>query len=207
MAACYTPTEKAQFRILTWACILNAAMFFIEAAAGWWFYSTALLADSLDMFADAAVYGLSLYAVGRGVQMKAKAAAVHAILHFFLALVLVAEALRFTLLNTLPQAGVMSAISVLALLVNSTCLILLHRYRSDDINLRASWLCSRNDLLANICVIVAAGLVVLLGSAWPDRVLGLTMAAIMLRTSLHIWRDSRWQLRHGDADDRLEAAA
>lgn len=187
--------ETAQFRILGWAFGLNAAMFVIEAGAGWWFHSSALLADALDMFADAAVYGVSLYAVGRSARMKAQAAALHAVSHLLLALLLVTESVRVSIQGQLPHSTVMAVLSVAALAVNAGCVLLLHQFRCDDVNLRASWLCSRNDLLGNVGVLLASVLVAVLDSAWPDRIVGLVLAVVMLRSAGHIWRDSQRQLR------------
>lgn len=181
-------------QVLWLAFALNAGMFIAESTVGWLIGSASLLADSLDMFADAAVYGLSLYALTASCRRKAETAAINAWLHIVLAVLLAVEVLRCTISDSLPQPLLMSVLSVAAMLVNASCVLLLHRFRRGDINLRASWICSRNDLIGNLAVLVAAALVSLLGSAWPDRVVGLAMAAIMLHSSLQLAREA-WQQR------------
>lgn len=181
--------------VLWLAFALNASMFFAELLAGWWTQSASLLADSLDMFADAALYAVSLYALSHGHRMKANAALGHAGLHVLLAVLLLLEVIRCTLTGVVPQPAVMSTLSVLALLVNSGCVLLLLRFRHGDINLRASWLCSRNDLLGNIAVLIAAALVGITGSAWPDRVVGLCLACVMTHSAWQIGRDAWAQRR------------
>ncbi|HEX4910902.1 MAG TPA: cation transporter [Permianibacter sp.] len=181
--------------VLWLAFALNASMFVAESLAGWWTDSASLLADSLDMFADAALYAVSLYALSHGDRMKANAALVHAVLHVLLAVLLLLEVTRCIFTGAVPQAAVMSTLSILALLVNSACVLLLLRFRHGDINLRASWLCSRNDLLGNVAVLIAAVLVGTTGSAWPDRVVGLCLASVMAHTAWQIGRDAWAQRR------------
>ncbi len=195
MTALSLRMNRSPVHALRWAFALNALMFFIEAGVGYWIGSTALLADSLDMLADASVYALSLYAAHRGAQHKALAAGWHAVSHLLLALLLIAEVIRCTLSNAVPAAAPMSVLAVLAMLVNFSCVLLLSAHRQGDINLRASWLCSRNDLIGNVSVLLAALLVGYSGSAWPDRLVGLTMALLMLYTAIPILREAWPQWR------------
>lgn len=197
--------QHAQQRALRWAFVLNAVMFAAEAGVGWWINSTALLADSLDMFADAAVYALSLYAVGRDYRSKAQAASVHALSHALLAVLLISEVIRCSISGATPTAAPMSLLAIMAMAVNFTCLLLLQPFRRGDVNLRASWLCSRNDLIGNLAVLLAAGLVAYSNSAWPDRVVGLAMAALMLRSALQIAREAWPQLRRVPVDATARA--
>lgn len=188
---CETKTLERQQRRMLWLVLtLNAGMFFAEFIAGWLASSTALMADSLDMFADAAVYGVSLYAVGRSLQLKAKAAVLNGGLQLVLGLLILAEVARRSVLGSAPEPMAMTVMGVLALLVNSICFALLSRFRGGDINLRATWICSRNDMLGNVSVLVAAGLVGWTGSPWPDRLLGLAMAVIILRSAFKILREA-----------------
>ncbi len=187
--------EHKQRRVLWIVLSLNAVMFFVEFIGGWIVASTALMADSLDMLADAAVYGVSLYAIGRALHIKARAALMNGVLQMLFGVLILVEVMRRALTAELPEPLPMTVISVLALLVNTVSYVLLTRFRGDDINLRATWICSRNDMLHNISVIVAAGLVYWLGASWPDRVLALVMAAIVLRSAWHIMRES-WPLVH-----------
>ena len=189
--------ESKQRRMLWLVLILNAGMFLLEFIAGWLVGSTALMADSLDMFADAAVYGVSLYAIGRSLRMKARAALLNGGLQCILGTLILAEVIRRSLLGTVPEPLAMSVLSVLALVVNTICFVLLSRFRGDDINLRATWVCSRNDMLANIGVLAAAGLVGWTGSAWPDRVLGVGIALIILHAAIKILREAAPLARSG----------
>ncbi|MFZ5842263.1 MAG: cation transporter [Pseudomonadota bacterium] len=184
----------SQRDVLWLACALNASMFLAESLAGWWTHSASLLADSLDMFADAALYAVSLYALGGGRRLKANAALSHAGLHLLLAVVLLLEVIRCTLSGAMPKPVVMSMLSMLAMLVNGGCVLLLLRFRHGDINLRASWICSRNDLLGNLAVLAAAVLVGITGSAWPDRLVGLCLAGVMTHSAWQIGREA-WTLR------------
>lgn len=191
---CETKTLERQQRRMLWVVLsLNAGMFFAEFIAGWLASSTALMADSLDMFADAAVYGLSLYAVGRGLQLKARAAVLNGSLQLLLGTLILVEVARRSLLGTAPEALTMSVLAGLALIVNTICFVLLTRFRGSDINLRATWLCSRNDMLGNIGVLLAAGLVNWTASVWPDRLVGLVLALIILRSAVRILREA-WPL-------------
>ncbi|NQD38269.1 cation transporter [Permianibacter sp. IMCC34836] len=183
---CETKTLERQQRRVLWVTLsLNGAMFLAEFIAGWLAGSTALMADSLDMFADAAVYGVSLYAVGHSLQLKARAAVLNGSLQWLLGLLILVEVGRRSWLGTAPEPVAMTVLGLLALLVNTTCFLLLTRFRKGDINLRATWICSRNDMIGNVGVVLAAGLVAWLNSPWPDRVVGFVMAVIILRSA---WR-------------------
>jgi len=189
--------ELQQRRMLWIVLCLNAVMFLFEFTAGWLVDSTALMADSLDMFADAAVYGVSLYAVGRSLQLKARAALLNGTLQFVLGALILAEVIRRSVLGTVPEPLTMSVLSVLALVVNTACFVLLSRFRGDDINLRATWVCSRNDMLGNVGVLLAAGLVSWTNSAWPDRVLAVGIAIIILHSAVKILREASPLVRSG----------
>lgn len=186
-----TQTLERQTRQVLWITLtLNTIMFFAEFIAGALANSTALMADSLDMFADAAVYGVSLYAVGRGLRLKARAAALNGSLQGLLGLLILVEVARHSWLGTAPEPVAMTVLGVLALVVNTTCFVLLTRFRQGDINLRATWLCSRNDMLGNIGVLIAAALVAWFDSPWPDRLLGLVIALIILRSAIRIFHEA-----------------
>lgn len=189
--------ERQQRRVLWITFSLNTVMFLAEFVAGWLANSAALMADSLDMFADAAVYGLSLCAVGRSLQLKAKAAALNGGLQLLLGTLILVEVVRRSLLGSAPEPLTMSVLGLLALLANTACFVLLSRFRQGDINLRATWVCSRNDMLGNVGVLLAAGLVSWTGSPWPDRLLGLVMALIILRSAFQILREAVPLARHG----------
>jgi cation diffusion facilitator family transporter len=181
--------ESAQRQTLWILLAINGAMFVLEAGTGWVAQSTALLADALDMLADATVYGLSLYAVGRAAGAKVRAARLSGWLQVALAGLVLADGVRRFLVGQSPEPTWMVAIGLLALVANVTCLLLIAKHRQEEIHMRASWIFSKNDVIANLGVIGAGFLVSLTGSAWPDLVVGLLVAAIVLRGGVMILRD------------------
>lgn len=196
-----------QSRVLYVVLAINAVMFLVEFTAGWIASSTALLADSLDMFGDASVYALTLFVLHRSRRARAGAALFKGGFMLLFGLLVIAEALRKLLLQEMPTADWMGIVGALALLANSTCFLLLYRHRADDLNMRSTWLCSRNDLLANSSVIVAAGLVVLTESLWPDVLIGLAIATLFLHSARQVireaWREWQASPRGGTANTAL----
>jgi Co/Zn/Cd efflux system component len=167
---------------------LNAAMFAVEGVAGWLAQSTGLLADSLDMLADAAVYGLALYAVGREPSLKRRAAHLSGWLQLALALGAFAEVARRAVHGSEPEPPAMVGVSLVALAANVTCLVLVHRHRHRGAHMEASYIFSANDVLANLGVIAAGGLVYATGSPLPDLVIGAAIAGLVLRGAVRILR-------------------
>jgi Co/Zn/Cd efflux system component len=169
---------------------INAGMFLLESAAGVLAHSTALFADSVDMLGDAVVYGFSLYVVARGPVWQARAALLKGIIMAaFVAGILIQVGLKIVY-GLQPVAEVMGAVGLLALAANLLCLGLLRARRGDDLNMRSAWLCSRNDVVGNAAVLVAAALVALSGSPWPDTVVGLSLAAMFSRSAVQIVREA-----------------
>jgi|TARA_B100002019_G_scaffold292350_1_gene315173 cation diffusion facilitator family transporter len=166
-------------------------MFFVEFIAGWLAQSSGLIADSLDMLADTLVYAVSLYAVGKAIKYKANAAIFNGTLQTLLALLVLADVLQRLLFGSQPNANMMLWIAGLALVVNIACFALLYSSRNGDINIRASWICSRNDMLMNTGVIISALLVAQLNMAWPDLVIATVIALVVLRSAIRIIRDAR----------------
>jgi len=188
---CATEAKNQRERRLLWVVlVLNGAMFFVEFTAGWLAQSSGLLADSLDMLADAAVYGVSLFAVGRALSYRARAALLNGSLQMLLGILVLGDLVRRVWQGSAPDAITMSGIGLLALVVNVSCFLLLFRFRDGDINLRASWICSRNDMIANIGVIVAAGLVTWFAAPWPDWVVGGLIALLIIHSAFGIIRSS-----------------
>lgn len=177
-------------RILIIVFILNAGMFIAEFGAGLWSGSTALLADSLDMLADALVYAIGLYALGRPQIWRNRAALVNGSLQLLLGLAIAVEAGFKIQAGTLPNFETMGVFAVLAFAVNTTSLVLLTRFREGDINLRSTWICSRNDMIANVGVMVAAGLVAYTQTAWPDIIIGLIIALIVVNSAIKIIKEA-----------------
>jgi cation diffusion facilitator family transporter len=177
-------------RVLGAVLAINAFMFIVEFGAGLVSGSSALLADSLDMLGDSFVYAFSLFVIHRSLAWHARAALLKgAIMALFGIAVLFEVALKLRT-PIPPIVPTMAAIGMLALAANAICFSLLWRHRADDINLRSTWLCSRNDLIANTAVVVAAGGVAWSGSAWPDILVGLGIAALFLRTAAVVLRES-----------------
>ncbi|MEE4380642.1 MAG: cation transporter [Pseudomonadales bacterium] len=195
-AACEADKLQARQRWVLWTVlVVNAAMFGVEVIAGWLAASTALLADAADMLGDASVYAVSLLAVSRGPVWKARAATLKGAVMVAFAVLVLAQALWRALDPTLPHAGTMGAVGALALAANLLCFGLLWRSRGDDVNMRSVWLCSRNDLFANVAVLASAAAVALLGSRWPDLLVGAAIAGLFLHSALDVFRDARASLR------------
>lgn len=195
---CAAEARNSRERALLWTVLaLNAVMFVVEFTAGWLARSSGLMADSLDMLADVLVYSVSLYAVGRGIAQKAKAALLNGSLQMLLGLGVLLHIGWRIWEGSAPQTDIMGWIAALALAVNISCFALLYRFRSGDINMRASWLCSRNDMLANVGVLVAAWMVNLLSSAWPDYVIAALIAGVVIHSAYGILVQARRNLKEG----------
>jgi len=179
-------STQSERRILIIVLILNGGMFFVEFGAGLMSNSTALIADSLDMLADAFVYAIGLYALGRSQIWRNRAALMNGSLQMLLGIGVIVEVFFKLSSNVLPHSETMGIFAVMALLVNTISFILLTRFRDGDINLRATWICSRNDMLANIGVLIAAGLVSYTQTAWPDIIIGVIIAVVIIHSAKNI---------------------
>ncbi len=181
---------------------INAAMFLVEIVAGILAASTALVADSLDMLGDALVYGFSLYVVARSDAWKAGAALAKGVVMGVFGLFVLGQAAYKLLHPEIPVFEAIALVGLLALAANGVCLHLLWQHRGEDINMRSVWLCSRNDIIANGSVLVAAAGVWLTASQWPDLLIGGAIAVLFLRSSVQVIRDA---LRVQAAHKTLEA--
>ena len=173
-------TDEKEARVLKWLLAINAIMFCIEIVVGGLAQSTGLIADSLDMFADAAVYGVALYAVGHSVRMKVRAAHLAGWLQVILAVGALSEVLRRSIFGSEPVSEVMMYFGAIALIANIVCLVLIAKSRDSGAHMKASWIFSANDVIANLGVILAGILVALTGSRYPDLVIGLVIGVIVL---------------------------
>lgn len=179
--------EGAEEAKVLWMLLgINALMFVIELIAGWWADSAGLIADAVDMFADAAVYGVAFYAVGREAKHKLFAARLSGVLQFALAVGVLFEAGRRVITGSHPEEMAMIGISLIALAANVWCLMLIAGHRQKGVHMHASYIFSANDVLANIGVIVAAVLVAWTGSALPDWIIGFLIGAMVLVGSVRI---------------------
>jgi cation diffusion facilitator family transporter len=169
---------------------INGAMFLAEAFAGWRGESTGLLADSLDMLADASVYGIALYAVSRSRRFQTSAATASGMVQIALGFGVLFEVVRRFLFGSDPVSMLMMAVGTLALVANVSCLLLLAKHREGGIHMRAAWIFSTNDVIANIGVIISGGLVLYLGSRLPDLVIGALISVVVIRGGLQIWLEA-----------------
>lgn len=181
--------------VLIVVLVINIVLFGVEAAAGILANSTALLADSLDMLGDSLVYGFSLYVLWRSAAWKAKAALLKGVIMALFGTGVLFEVISKTTTGIVPSAETMGIIGTLVLLGNGICFLLLYRHRSDDLNMRSTWLCSRNDIIANLSVLVAAIGVKMLDASWPDIVVGVGIAALFLKSAFTVLRESFLELR------------
>lgn len=188
---CHQASEKLQRRTLAILVTVNAGMFAIESITGLLAQSTALLADSLDMFADATVYGLSLYAIGRGDGSKTRAALWSGVCQITLAGLILTDVIRRAWVGSEPVSALMVGIGLVALLANLYCLRAIAEHRQTEVHLRASWIFSRNDVIANLGTIASGFLVSLFDSPLPDLAIGLAIAALVLRGGIEIVQYAR----------------
>lgn len=169
---------------------INAAFFVIEITAGILASSTALMADSLDMLGDALVYGFSLFVVSRNDLWKARSASVKGWIMLGFGLFVLVQAGYKLAFPEVPRYQVIEVVALAALAANAVCLTLLWRHRTDDVNMRSVWLCSRNDIIANVSVLFAGICVWIFASQWPDILVGLGIAALFLRTASSVLKDA-----------------
>jgi len=183
------PEDEA--RVLKQLLAINGVMFVIEIVVGWIAQSTGLLADAVDMFADAAVYGLALFAVGGGALRQRRAAAVSGVAQAVLAVGVLVEVVRRSLLGSEPEGALIMGMAVVALVANVSCMALLARHRTGGVHMKASWIFSTNDVLANLGVLLAGLLVALLDSPVPDLVIGTIIGLVVFIGAVRILRLSR----------------
>lgn len=182
--------EKEELKVLKILLAINAIMFVAEIIWGVVAQSTGLIADAMDMFADAAVYGISLYAVGKAVSLQRKSARFSGYAQLGLALFALAEVVRRFAFGSEPEAGYMMIVSFVALIANVACLVLITKHRSGGIHMKASAIFSANDVIANCGVILAGVLVSWTGSRIPDLVIGFVIALVVFRGALAILKIS-----------------
>ena len=183
--------NAAQRRVLGYLLLINGTMFVLEVITGVLAQSTALIADSLDMLADAAVYGISLYAVGRSSIYKTRAASFSGILQITLAGLVLLDVIRKFISGSAPESALMISIGFIALMANVSCLWLLAKHRKGEVHMRASWIFSKNDVIANLGVIIAGLLVTFTRSQLPDLIIGLAITVFVLRGGIQILQEAR----------------
>jgi len=191
------PPRRIQSRLLVALLAINASMFLLEVAIGWFAQSTALLADSLDMMADAAVFAIALVAVGRTARFKAHAAFSTGVFQLVLGFAVAVDVLRRLLYGSEPKSSFMVWTGLLALCATLLCMALLQKHRSGEVQIRASWIFTKNDALANLGTVLGGVLVSLTKTALPDLVLGLIICAVVVRGGIEIVRNAQSSASHG----------
>ena len=185
------------FRQALWIVIgINASMFVVEMTAGSLAGSQALKADALDFFGDSLTYGISLFVLGMSLRVRATAALLKGVSLALMGLWVFGSTAYQVLVLGLPSAPVMGAIGVLALAANLASVVVLMRYKDGDANVRSVWLCSRNDAIGNIAVMLAAGGAFVTGTAWPDLAVAGLMAGLFLWSSTQIIVQGLKERRH-----------
>jgi Co/Zn/Cd efflux system component len=182
--------NKEQSRILVMLLGINAFMFVVEIALGILSESTALIADSLDMFADATVYGIGMYAVGRPMSAKIRAAHLSGVFQIMLGALVSLDVLRRFAWGSEPESLLMISVGMVALMANVICLKLISKHREGEVHMRASWVFSKNDVIANLGIIVAGLLVYAIDSRYPDLVIGLAISIVVIRGGMQILKDA-----------------
>jgi Co/Zn/Cd efflux system component len=196
-----------RYKRMLWMVIaLNGSMFLIEMIAGQLAASQALKADALDFLGDTVTYGLSLAVIGRSVHARATAALFKGLSLSLMAIWVMGSTIYHTLILGVPSAELMGGIGILALAANLTSVLLLMRYKDGDANVRSVWLCSRNDAIGNVVVMVAALGVWGTSTAWPDLAVAAVMGGIFLTSSVQILRQAWTEYRAGSADQHPVAA-
>jgi Co/Zn/Cd efflux system component len=159
-----------------------------------------LIADSLDMLADATVYAIGLYAVGRAARDKASAAQISGYLQLALGVLILVDISRRVFSGSDPVSGFMMTVGTVALFANVICLMLIKKHKDGEVHMRASWIFSANDVIANLGVIISGGLVWWLGSRWPDIIIGVIISFVILRGAFYILVDARKELEKEDSN-------
>lgn len=186
--------DNQQKTVLYWLLAINASMFVFEIGFGWLSESTALIADSLDMLADAIVYAIALYAVGKSIQHKANAALVSGYFQLGLGILILLDIARRLYGESEPHSWFMIGIGSVALVANVICLILIRKHNNDEVHMRASWIFSANDVIANLGVVIAGIFVMVLEQRWPDIVIGSIISVLILRGAYRILTDAKQEL-------------
>ncbi|HMN68280.1 MAG TPA: cation transporter [Bdellovibrionales bacterium] len=187
-------TDPREAQVLKQLLAINFTMFVVEIGIGWIAESTGLIADAMDMFADSTVYGVSLYAVGRALSIQRRSAQISGYMQASLAAFAMFEVIRRFIVGSEPWAPYMMVVSFFALIANVTCLILISRHRTGGMHMKASWIFSTNDVIANLGVILAGALVLFFKSPIPDLVIGAIISVVVMRGAFAILKMTRAQV-------------
>ncbi|MEM7360841.1 MAG: cation diffusion facilitator family transporter [Pseudomonadota bacterium] len=186
------------FRRVLWiALIVNGGMFLVEIIASYLGDSMSLQADALDFFGDAANYAISLFVLGMSVRLRARASMIKGVSMGLFGLWVIFNAGYRALNGSEPDASIMGGIAAVALLANVSVALMLFRYRTGDSNMRSIWLCSRNDAIGNLAVMIAAAGVFASASRWPDLIVAGIISSLSLTAAYQVIRMARDEMRTG----------
>ena len=187
-------SDKSQSHVLIKLLAINAIMFVLELGMGLYAQSAGLIADAMDMLADAIVYAIGLYAVGRSVYQKENTALLSGWFQSGLGLLIIFDIIRRIFFGSEPVSVFMMSVGTIALIANIICLKLIEAHRHGEVHMRASWIFSKNDVIANAGVVLGGALVWMLDSRWPDLIIGSLIALLVLNGARHIIQDARQEL-------------
>ncbi|MDH5218330.1 MAG: cation transporter [Gammaproteobacteria bacterium] len=195
--------DKSESKTLIILLAINALMFIVELIAGLIAQSTALIADSLDMLADATVYGIALYAVGKAANIKTRAASFSGYAQILLACIALVDISRRIIFGSEPEPPFMIIVGCIALVANSICLSIVARHKQGEVHMRASYIFSKVDVLANLGVVTAGILVYFFHTSWPDIIVGLLIVLLVANGARLILQDVKRSRRQeqGCCDD------
>ncbi len=187
------------YRKILWVIlVLNAGMFLVEIFASLYSGSVSLLADAVDFFADAFNYAISLYVLDKALATRAKASLIKGGTMGLFGLLVIGNSIYRAATEVMPQAEIMGAIGLLALLVNIGSAWMLYRYREGDSNRESVWICSRNDAIGNVLVMSAAAAVAFTQSHWPDIIVAFLIAVLFLRSAWRIFQSALNELKEAN---------
>lgn len=197
--------EDPLFRRVLWiALIVNFGMFLVEIVASHYGDSVSLQADALDFFGDSANYAISLFVLGMALSVRARASMFKGLTMGAFGIWVIYNAGYRALLGSEPEPSIMGSIAVLALIANVGVAVLLYRYREGDSNMQSIWLCSRNDAIGNIAVLMAAGGVFASASRWPDLLVAVLIAGLSLSAAYRVIRLALTEMRTHASNERIE---
>ncbi|WP_293392991.1 cation transporter [Nevskia sp.] len=188
------PIPPRYRRVLWIALVVNLAMFFVEVGSGWSAGSVSLLADAVDFFGDAGNYALSLFVLSMGLAARARTAMFKGLTMAVYGCYVLGQAVWNGFYGLVPEASTMGLIGSLALIANLSVAALLYAYREGDANMRSVWLCSRNDAIGNLAILLAAVGVFGTGTAWPDLAVAAVMGVLGLTAATQVMRQARQEL-------------
>ena len=188
--------SKGPKLVLWFAFGINLIMFFVEQVYGWIAESRALLGDSVDMLGDSGFYLITILAIGKTPIFGARAAFVKGIFMAFFTLVTFASIVYQFFDPKMPEAEIIGFVGLLALGANLICAAILMGFRNQNINMKSMWICTRNDVLANIGVLIAGAGVALTSSSWPDLIIGGAIGGLIMKSSCQILKESKKEIKH-----------